>query len=142
MSSWLTFATKSRRTLSTRRASDTSREKRDGAHDLTVTTEGNERSWSTSRGRAEELQLALRRDPVERDLQELLDRVLGEHLAVAGAVEAARGGVAHDLAADAIDDDDGIGRLVERRQQPVLHRLRACDAIRRLAGGLGDGIDE
>ena len=74
-------------------------------------------------------------------MQQLVDRVLGEHLTVTRAVEPAPG-VAHDLAADAIDDDDRVGRLVERGQQPVLHCFGTRDPLVRFAGRFGDGVDQ
>ena len=80
--------------------------------------------------------------PSSAACSELVDRVLGEHLAVTRAGEAAGRRVAHDLATDAVDDDDRVGRLVERGQQPVLHRFRLRDAIVGLALLLGDGIDQ
>ena len=49
-SSWLTLATKSRRTLSTRRASDTSRVNATAPTTSPSRRSGNERSWSTWRG--------------------------------------------------------------------------------------------
>ena len=127
--SWLTLATKSRRTLSTRRRLRDVAGERDRAHDLAVAAQRERAQLEHLARRAVELELALRRDAVERGVQQLVDRVLGEHLAVARAVEAPRRRVAHDLAPDAIDDDDRVGRLVERGEQPVLHRLGARDPV-------------
>ena len=92
--------------------------------------------------RSVELELALRRDTVERGVQQLVDRVLREHLAVARAVEAARRRVAHDLTTDAVDDDDRVGRLVERGQQPVLDGLSSRDPFGRLSRRVGDRLVE
>ena len=75
-------------------------------------------------------------------MQQLVDRVLGEHLAVTRAAELSGRCVAHDLATDAVDDHDRIGGLVERGEQPVLHGLRSGHPIGRLPIGLGDRIDE
>ena len=115
---------------------------RDRADHLAVAPERERPQLEHLTRRPVELELALRRDAVERGVQQLVDRVLREHLAVARAVEAARRRVAHDLTTDAVDDDDRVGRLVERGQQPVLHGLGARDAIRRLSIRLGDRIDE
>ena len=123
------------------RLGDVARE-RDRADDLAVAPQRERAQLEHLTGRPVELELALRRDAVERGLQQLVDRVLGEHLAVTRAVEPAGRRVAHDLATDAVDDDDRVGRLVERGEQPVLHRLGTRDPVGRLPVGLGDRIDE
>ena len=123
------------------RLRDVTRE-RDRAHDLAVAPKRERSQLEHLAGRAVELELALRRDAVERGAQELVDGVLGEHLAVARAVEPAGRCVAHDLTPDAIDDDDRVGCLVERGQQPVLHGLGARDPIGRLPSRLRDRVDE
>ena len=102
---------------------------RDRADDLAVAAQRERPELEHLARRTVELQLALRRDAVERGVQQLVDRVLGEHLAVPGAVEPTGRRVAHDLTADAIDDDDRVGCLVERGQQPVLHRFGPRDPV-------------
>ena len=105
------------------RLGDVARE-RDRADDLAVAAQRERAQLQHLAGRAVELELALGAVPGERLLHELGDRLLGEDLAGARAGEAPRHRVAHDLAADAVDDDDRVARLVERGEQPVLHRLR------------------
>ncbi len=78
----------------------------------------------------------------ERFLHELGDRFFGQHLTGPGAGEAPRDRVAHDLAPDAIDDDDGVARLVERGEQPVLHRLRLQHAVFGFPVLLRDRVDQ
>ena len=70
-----------------------------------------------------ELELARGDAPGDGLLQQFGERILGEHFAVARAVELARGRVAHDFAPDPVDDDDRVDRLVERADEPVLHRF-------------------
>ena len=107
---------------------------RDRADHFAVAAERERAELEHLARRTVELELALRGDPFERGVQQLRHRVLGEHLAVPGAVEAASRRVAHDLTTDAVDDDDRVGRLVERGQQPVLHRFGARDPVGRLPG--------
>ena len=141
-SSWLTLATKSRRTLSTRRDSEMSRVKRDRAHDFAVAPQRERRGAAAP---AAAVRTAGARVPTcalsSASCSSSLDRVLGEHLTRARVREPARDRVAHDLAPDAIDDDDRIGRLVERGEQPVLHGLGVRDPILGVAPLLGDRLD-
>src|SRR5205823_7395712 len=77
-----------------------------GADDLAIAPERERTELEHLTRRSVELQLALRRDAVERRMQQLFDRVLREHFTVARAFEAAGRGVAHDLTTDPVDDHD------------------------------------
>ena len=71
-------------------------------------------------------------------MQELRERVVGDDVAVARAAEVLRGRVADDLAADAVDDDDAVDRLIERADQPVLRRFGLGHSIIRILFRLFD----
>ena len=60
------------------------------------------------------------------------------HVAVARAAEVLRGRVADDLAADPVDDDDAVDRLIERADQPVLRRFGLGHPIIRILFRLFD----
>ena len=115
---------------------------RDRADDLAVAPQRERAQLQHLTGRSVELELAFGAVTGERVLHELGDRLLGEHLTGARAGEAARDRVAHDLATDAIDDDDRVARLVERGEQPVLHRLRLQHPLLGFASLLGDRVDQ
>ena len=123
------------------RLGDVARE-RDRTDDLAVAAQRERAQLQHLARRSVERKLAFRAVAGQRLLQQLRDRVLGEHLAGAGAGETTRHRVAHDLTTDAVDDDDRVARLVERGEQPVLHRLRLQHPVLRLASLLGDGIDQ
>ncbi len=93
-------------------------------------------------GRTVQLQFAFDAVAGERVLHEFGDRFFGEHFARAGTGEAPRHRVAHDFTTDAVDDHDGVSRLVEREQQPVLHGLGMGDSIFGVAALVGDRIGE
>ena len=123
------------------RLGDVARE-RDRADDLAVAAQRERAQLQHLAGRPVELELAFGAVAGERFLHQLGDRLLGEDLARARAGEAPRDRVAHDLAPDAVDDDDRVARLVERGEQPVLHRLRLQHAILGVALPVGDRVDQ
>ena len=118
-SSWLTLATKSRRMLSIRRASVTSRTNATAPLGAPSCGSGNARRCSVWRGRPEENQLALGGLTEQRLVEQLADRLLGDRVGVARAAEAARGRVAHEHLPVAPDDHHAVGHRVQRGREPV-----------------------
>ena len=115
-------------TLYTARLGNVTREC-DRADDFGVAAERERAQLQDLARRAVELELAFRAVSIQCDLQQIGNGLLGEELAGACLREATRHRIPDDLAADPVDDDDRIGRLVERGEQPMLHRFRMRDAI-------------
>ena len=121
LSSWLTLATKSRRTLSTRRASETSRDERDHAHGSLGVADGHGRSCSTCPGRAEELQLALAGlTQRARARSSASSAPATTASACRAARKRSRGRVADHLDAVGIDHHHGLSQLVEHGPEAVV----------------------
>ena len=128
-SSWLTFATKSRRTLSTRaRLRDVVRE-RDGADHLTGRVQRERAQVQHLARRTVELDLAFGDASGQRLLEQLGERVLRDHFAVARPFEVVRGRVPEHFPSDPVHDDDPVRCLVERTHEPVLRGLGRADAV-------------
>ena len=138
-SSWLTLATKSRRTLSLRRVSETSRMNTTAPRIIPLAMSGCDRSESTSRGRAEELQLPLTALALARPVEQLVDLLLGERIAVPAVAEPLGGVVAQQLVAVGVHDDDRIAAGARSASaswsrsavEPVRAAVRRCAAGRR-----------
>ena len=128
-------------TLDPARLRDVARE-RDRADDLAVAAQRERAQLQHLAGRAVELKLPFRAVSRQRLLHQLRDRFFGEDLPGARTRKAAGHRVAHHFAPDAVDHDDRVARLVERGEQPVLHRLRLHHPIVRLAPDFGDRVDE
>src|SRR5207253_638775 len=84
------------------------------AHDFALAPQRKDAELKYLARRPVELDLAFRGTAGERVVQQLVQRVLREHFTRARAGKAARDRVADDLAADAVDHNDRVGRLVER----------------------------
>ncbi len=114
LSSWLTLATKSRRTLSTRRSSETSRTNATAPITRLRRHRGAVRTRSDLAGWTEQLELALRTLAPQRRREQRAHRVLDEGVRMTGAAKALAGGVAHDLVAPGVHDDHAV---LERRHR-------------------------
>ena len=98
---------------------------RDRADDLAVAAQRERAQLQHLAGRAVELELAL--GAVTRSSASCTSSAIASSASTSPVRAPAKrraDRVAHDLTADAVDDDDRVARLVERGQQPVLHRLR------------------
>ena len=129
-SSWLTLATKSRRTVSIRRASVTSRTRPDRADAAGIGHE-RPRGHEEDLGRwAEQLELARALLAVAGPVEQLAQRAAGQRVGVTGIVEALGRTVAQDDLAPRVDHHDRIGDGV--------HGLREPSPVQ-VGGGIGIG---
>ena len=122
-SSWLTFATKSRRTLSTRWISETSWTNTAAPSAASCPTSGIARSWSTTRRRAEQLQLRSTRRRARASSSNSVDAPRRPHRRASRAIALGRS-VAEHLGALAVDDDDAVAQIDECGEQADRARWR------------------
>ena len=123
-SSWLTLATKSRRTLSTRRNSVMSRDERGRADGDAVAVQRHAAQQQGLAGRAEQQQLALLGDTRTRLLEQLGQALLGQCGTVASGPEAFCGRVAEHFGPALVDHDDTTVERVEGVHEALAIRLR------------------
>ncbi len=114
LSSWLTLATKSRRTLSTRRSSETSRTNATAPITRLRRHRGARAHQEHLARWTEQLELPLGTLAPQRRCEQRAHRVLDEGVRMAGTAEALAGGVAHDLVAPGVHDDHAV---LERRHR-------------------------